>query len=68
MAEVKYTMNLDSNIHRQLKIVAIQKGLNVKDYLLSLFFKDIQHSKEVDDSFVKISNKYSKALKNLSKR
>jgi hypothetical protein len=68
MTEIKYTMNLDPEIHKQLKIVAIQRGLNVKDYLLSLFFRDIQHTKDVDNSFDKISNKYDKTLKNLNKR
>jgi hypothetical protein len=68
MTEVKYTMNLDSDVHKQLKIAAIQRGLNVKDYLLGLFFKDIQHAGNVGNSFDKASKKYDETLKNLSKR
>jgi hypothetical protein len=68
MAEIKYTMNLDQETHRQLKIVAIQKGLNVKEYLLGLFYKDIQNTKVLDESFNKMSKKYDKMLKNLTER
>jgi hypothetical protein len=69
MTEVKYTMNLSPEVHRQMKITAIERGLSLKDYLLDLFYRDRERREEkVGESYDKMSKKYSKTLRSLSRR
>lgn len=40
-----FTMNLEDDEHRTLKMYATSKGLSIKEYIMSLFRKDLKENK-----------------------
>jgi hypothetical protein len=65
---VKYTMNMDSDFHKNLKSFSALNGLNMRDYIMSLIQKDLEEknvcfygyshkpNKETEDALKKNKN------------
>ncbi|MFC1659689.1 hypothetical protein ACFL0U_03930 [Pseudomonadota bacterium] len=62
---VKYTMNMDSNLHKNLKSFSALNGLNIKDYIISLIKKDMA---EKNVCFYGYSHKPNKETQKALKR
>lgn len=60
--KIAYTMNITKQFHKELKLKATIKGMNIKDYIISLVAND---NKEYDKNFFKDLDKEAKDYKNL---
>jgi hypothetical protein len=62
---VKYTINMDSDFHKNLKSFSALSGLNIKEYIISLIEKDME---EKNVCFYGYSHKPNKETEKVLKR